>query len=161
MKIRNATTDDADGILKIYNHYIENTEITFELTPLSVEDMTIRVSDISALYPYIVCEEDGDIIGYAYLSKWKSREAYSHSLETTFYVHPGSIGRGIGRLMMKYIIDAARTMDVHALIGVIAIPNDASERLHESFGFKKVAHFPEVGHKFDKWIDISCWQLIL
>lgn len=161
MSIRKASIADAPAICDIYNHYIANTTITFEIEPLAIEEMAARITDISIHFPYLVYETEGVVVGYCYANTWKSRCAYLQTLETTIYIHPGYVGRGIGRKLMQNLLERLKEISVHALIAGIALPNEASIRLHESAGFEKVAHFKQVGRKFDRWIDVGNWELIL
>ena len=107
--------------------------------------------------PYLVSEEDGEIIGYAYVSKFRERPAYEHSVETSIYLKNGCGGQGLGTKLYSELLSYASSQ-YHAIIGGIALPNEASIKLHEKCGFKKVAHFAEVGRKFGKWIDVGFWQ---
>ena len=100
-------------------------------------------------------------MGYAYATAWRVRRGYRYSTEVTVYVDPGAGGRGIGSLLYTDLIAALQERGIHAAMGGIALPNDASVALHEKFGFKKVAHFEQVGVKFDRWIDVGYWQRIL
>ncbi|WP_321318435.1 arsinothricin resistance N-acetyltransferase ArsN1 family B [Labilibaculum sp.] len=159
--IKNVCFSDAEDICKIYNHYIKNTVITFEENEVSPKEMESRIFSITAKLPWIVFSENGKMYGYAYASEWKSRCAYKYSVETTVYLHPDARGKGIGTMLYQELIRKLLKLDLHAAIGGIALPNDASVALHEKIGFGKVAHFKEVGYKFNKWIDVGYWELIL
>lgn len=160
--IRTAIKDDSVKIAEIYNHYITNTFITFEKEEIVADEMYTRISDImgSAL-PWLVLENNGEVVGYAYATKWRARPAYKHSVETTIYLSKDSGRKGFGKLLYSKLISELASSGFHTAIGGIALPNDASVRLHESLGFKKVAHFQEVGYKFNKWIDVGFWQIML
>jgi len=159
--IRDINTKDAKEICDIYNHYVLNTIVTFEETAVPDEEMKTRIEKITEKLPWIVFEENKQIIGYAYASEWKSRCAYKHSLETTVYLRNGQEGNGIGSLLYEELIARLKTNHYHAAIGGISLPNEASIALHEKFGFEKIGQFKEVGYKFDKWIDVGYWELIL
>ncbi len=160
--IRKVQLSDAQAIAEIYNYYIENTIITFELEPIDADEERFRILNITNNgYPYIVYEEQGGVIGYAYLSKWREREAYNNTLETSIYLHKDHCGKGIGKILYKALIDLAKEKKVHVLIGSISCPNSESQKLHEKLGFEKVGVFKEVGCKFDKYIDVEFWQLSL
>jgi L-amino acid N-acyltransferase YncA len=103
----------------------------------------------------------GKVVGYAYASKWKSRSAYRYAVESTVYLDPRFTGQGIGRHLYGSLIAELRQRSLHAVIGGIALPNPASIALHERMGFVKVAHFKEIGWKFNQWIDVGYWELIL
>jgi L-amino acid N-acyltransferase YncA len=160
--IRPAETPDCDAIARIYNHYIHHTIITFEEQPISAAEIAARVEEIrAASLPWLVTESEGQVLGYAYASKWKGRCAYRFSVESTVYLDPGATGRGLGRPLYEALLAELQDRRLHAVIGGIALPNPASVGLHEALGFAKVAHFPEVGYKLDRWIDVGYWQKIL
>ena len=159
--IRQAKQDDAKSICTIYNHYVSETIITFEEQPVSVAEMQNRIADVTADFPWLVFEENNQIMGYAHASRWKTRYAYRYSVESTVYLMPEEIGRGIGSQLYQILIDILKKKDIHSIIGGIALPNPASIALHEKLGFKKVAHFQDVGWKFNHWIDVGYWELII
>jgi L-amino acid N-acyltransferase YncA len=158
--IRNVNPKDAKEICKIYNHYIEETIITFEVDPVSLRAMRERITEISKDLPWVVLDDNQGITGYAYASRWKSRCAYQYSVESTVYVHPGEIGKGIGTRLYQELLRLLQNAGYHAVIGGIALPNEASVALHEKLGFEKIAHFKDVGFKFGRWIDVGYWELI-
>jgi phosphinothricin acetyltransferase len=160
--IRSATTADAAAIVAIYNHYITETLVTFEEEPLSVEEMSRRIALTTGDgFPWLVWEEDGRVLGYAYAARWKARRSYRYSAEATVYLDHTATGRGIGPWLYTAIIEALRGKGLHVVIGGVALPNPASEALHHRLGFKKTAHFHEVGWKFGQWIDVGYWELKL
>jgi L-amino acid N-acyltransferase YncA len=160
--IRLATRSDAEEICEIYNYYVLNTHINFEEEAVTVKDMQDRIVTVAEKNPWLVYEENGKIIGYAYASEWKSRCAYRFSVETTVYLSHGLNRRGIGSMLYQELLTLlGEDKNIHAVIGGIALPNETSIRLHEKFGFEKVAHFKEVGFKFGKWIDVGYWEKIL
>ncbi|MCG8306250.1 MAG: N-acetyltransferase family protein [Cytophagales bacterium] len=158
--IRNVALADAGQICDIYNYYILHTIITFEESEVRETEMRSRIEKTIAKFPWIVYEADSKVIGFAYASEWKSRCAYKHSLETTVYLRKGEEGNGVGSKLYAELIDRLKKMEYHALIGGISLPNEASIRLHEKFGFEKIGQFKEVGYKFGKWIDVGYWELI-
>lgn len=160
--VRPALPEDATQVSEIYNHYIETSTITFEEEPVSAAEMTARISDIqSSSYPWLVAIAGTNIMGYAHANKWKARAAYKHSSEITVYVRAGQERCGVGSALYQHLLPALKARGVHAAIGGVALPNDASVRLHEKFGFRKCAHFSEVGFKLNRWIDVAYWQRIL
>ena len=159
--IRDIRVNDAQWICEIYNYYVLNTIFTFEETEVSKEDMGIRIERTIQKLPWIVYEVNGEILGYAYASEWKSRCAYKNSLETTVYLKPDESGIGIGSVLYSKLINRLKSMNYHALIGGISLPNEASIALHEKYGFEKIGQFREVGYKFEKWIDVGYWELII
>jgi phosphinothricin acetyltransferase len=159
--IRNVDIEDAGAICDIYNHYVQNTTITFEEEPVSIKEVQGRIAEVTSSLPWYVSEESGKVIGYAFASNWKSRCAYRLSVESTIYLHPDFIGKGIGRRLYESLISELRNRSYHGVIGGIALPNEGSVALHERLGFVKVAHFKEVGLKFGQWIDVGYWQLLI
>ena len=159
--IRPATSHDAAAVAAIYNHYVVNSIITFEETPVPVDDMAARMNAVTASLPWLAFESDGNLQGYAYASPWKSRCAYRFAVETTVYLAPKATGRGIGTRLYAALLDELRGCSLHSVIGGVALPNAASVALHEKLGFEKVAHFKQVGWKFDHWIDVGYWELTL
>lgn len=162
MDIQNVTVNDAAAIAAIYNPYIANTCVTFETDAVSAQDMRARIAEAcDSQLPWLVATDRGSVVGYAYASRWKGRCAYRHSAESTVYLNQSSWGQGIGRALYTALVDRLRAQGIHAVIGGIALPNDASIALHERLGFEKVAHFKQVGFKQDHWIDVGYWQLLL
>jgi L-amino acid N-acyltransferase YncA len=160
--IRAATAADAEAIARIYNHYIRETVVTFEEEPVSPSDMAGRIAEVvAASLPWLVVEQDGSIVGYARATKWKGRSAYRYSVETTIYLAPECVGARIGTNLYRHLLEELKDLGLHLVIGGVALPNAASIALHEKLGFRKVAHFNEVGFKFGKWIDVAYWQLSL
>ena len=160
--IRPAMARDAEAIARIYNHYIAETIITFEEAPVSTEEMAARIAEVASIpLPWLVAEGNGAILGYAYAGKWKSRCAYRYTVESTVYLDSASTGRGAGTLLYEALIASLRESGIHVVIGGVALPNAASVALHEKLGFRKVAHFDEVGYKFERWIDVGYWQKTL
>ena len=159
--IRPATPDDACAIVAIYNHYVATTVISFEERPVTQDEMAGRIRDVTAALPWLVYEAGGVVVGYAYATKWRVRSAYRYSAETSVYVAPGQGGKGIGSALYKNLLEELRARKIHMAIGGIAQPNPASVALHERLGFEKVAHFKQVGRKFDRWIDMGYWELRL
>ena len=162
MVIRNAGPRDAAAITPIYNHYVLNSAITFEEQAISVEEMAVRIAEVSAAsLPWLVAERAGQIVGYAYASKWKGRCAYRFSVETTVYLDQSATGHGIGTQLYADLFERLGEAGVHAVIGGVALPNAASVALHEKCGMRKVAHFEQVGFKFNRWIDVGYWERVL
>jgi len=160
LRIRPVEAADAAAICDIYNHYIEHTTITFEEVQLSPGEMAARIEACTKTYPWLVCIDEGVVVGYAYASKWKERAAYRRTAEATVYVRAGHARRGCGGALYAALLPAVFERGYHVLLGCIALPNEASVALHERFGFRKVAHFTEVGRKFDQWVDVGYWQRV-
>jgi phosphinothricin acetyltransferase len=162
ISIRPARESDAAHIVRIYNTYVSETCITFETDPVQAPEMARRIAEaLASSLPWLVAEASGQVIGYAYASRWKGRCAYRYSVESSVYLDPAHTGKGLGLGLYAALIDAIRACSMHAVIGGIALPNAASIALHERLGFKKVAHFEQVGYKQDRWVDVGYWQLLL
>jgi len=160
--IRKVNKNDAVSIAKIYNYYIKNTAVSFEEQPVTAVDIQNRMKEVSdSNLPWLVAEENGSIVGYAYSTKWKGRSAYRFSVEVAIYLSHTQTNRGLGSKLFSELFDILKTLKVHTIIGGIALPNPASIALHERFDMKKVAHFKDVGYKFGKWIDVAYWQVVL
>ncbi len=155
--IREATFSDAEAIADIYNYYILNTVITFEIDPITPREIMKRMEKYKEVGPYLVYEENGETVGYAYVSKFRERPAYEHSVESSIYLKNGYGGKGLGAKLYAELL-AQVALERHTIIGGIALPNKASVKLHEKCGFRKVAHFLGVGRKFGTWIDVGFWQ---
>ena len=159
--IRLASEADASQVAGIYNHYIENTVVSFEEQTVSEKEIATRIDAVIPSFPWLIYEEGDQILGYAYASRWHGRCAYRYSAESSVYLDASAVGRGVGSALYERLLNELRAMELHTVIGGIALPNPASVALHEKFGFKKVAHYEEVGFKFDRWIDVGYWQLKL
>jgi phosphinothricin acetyltransferase len=161
MSVRACRESDASRICEIYDHFVRNTVVTFEEEPVSESDILDRIRTVKTKLPWLVWEEQGSVAGYAYASTWHPRSAYRYTVESTIYLAPGLCGRGVGTRLYSALLEELKVRRMHCVVGGIALPNPASVALHEKLGFSKVAHFSEVGRKFDRWIDVGYWELIL
>lgn len=159
--IRDCTAADVPRVCDIYNHYIRETVVTFEETPLPVAEMARRVAEVQKRFPWLVIESEGTVLGYAYASLWKTRSAYRHAIESTIYLAADAVGRGLGKTLYGTLLDRLPQCDVHRVLGCIALPNEPSVALHEKLGFTKIGIFDEVGLKFGRWVDVGYWELRL
>ncbi|PHR70194.1 MAG: phosphinothricin acetyltransferase [Lutibacter sp.] len=157
--IRDFHIDDIEQLVEIYNYYIENTVITFDKNPCSVDDFEQKIKPIYKKYPFIVFEENNEILGYAYGSSWRPKPSYKFTVESTIYLNSDAQGKGIGTKLYTELLKQLKQQNFHTIIGGLTLPNAASIKLHEKLGFKKVAHFKQVGRKFDEWLDVGFWQL--
>lgn len=157
--IRPVTVADAQQLVAIYNYYVIHSIVTLDLVPFSAKDFEEKISTISSQFPFIVYEENDEILGYAYANTFRTKSAYNKTVELTIYLKHNTLGKQIGKKMYSELIQQLKEENYHVLIGGLTLPNDASVKLHEGFGFEKVAHFKEVGYKFDKWHDVGFWQL--
>lgn len=159
--IRKVCLQDAAAIAEIYNEYVMNTAITFETEPVSTEEMQTRIAAISGSYPYLAYETENEVAGYCYAHLWKSKAAYQYTLETTIYLSPRYTGKGIGQELLQHLTEECRKRGFHALIACITEGNEASFALYRKFGFQQVSHFHKVGMKFERWLDVFDYELIL
>ena len=157
--IRDCTDADVPRICDIYNHYVRETVVTFEETPIPVTEMARRIAEVRKRFPWLVIESEGVVAGYAYASLWKTRSAYRFAIESTIYLAADALGRGLGTTLYSTLLEALPQCDVHRVLGCISLPNEASVALHEKLGFKKIGIFDEVGRKFGRWVDVGYWGL--
>jgi L-amino acid N-acyltransferase YncA len=156
--IREVQIADAEQIAEMYGYYVKNTTATFEIDPPAVQEIIRRIRQVQKSHTWLVADDRGVILGYAYGWMFKQRAAYVHSTEVTVYVDPHQCGTGIGSQLFERLIERLQSLGYVQAIGGIALPNPASVKLHEKFGFQKVAHFEKVGYKLGKWIDVGYWQ---
>jgi L-amino acid N-acyltransferase YncA len=160
--VRSADAEaDTSACTSIYRYFVEHTTSTFEYEPPSVADISARIASSRSGHEWLVAESDGQILGFAYASAWNPRPAYDWSCETTVYVRSGAEGNGVGTALYGELLNRLRTKGFHLAIGRIALPNDASVRLHESFGFSSVGVHHELGYKHGQWIDVMHTELLL
>ncbi len=160
--IRPVEYRDMEGLCRLYNPYVTDSVATFEEVEVSPEEMAHRVSVVTRHFPWLVYEDQGQVLGFAYGNYWKSRSAYRHSLETTIYLAGDWLGRGVGSRLYGALVEELRGLgQAHRLLACISLPNAASVALHEKLGYRKVGHFSESGRKFERWIDVGYWQLDL
>jgi len=163
MKIRPATAEDLPDILDIYNEAVLNTTASYDYAPRSLEHRIAWFEDhVKNNYPvFVAVSADGRVVGWSSLSRFHDRMGYRFTSENSVYVAADQRGRGIGKLLMSPLIEGARERGFHAIIGAIDAANEASIRLHASFGFVKVGLFKEVGVKFGRWLDVVYMELLL
>ena len=150
MILRFAKISDSTDILKIYGQYMD-TPITFEYTLPSAEEFTERVRSISAEYPYIVCEDSGRIVGYAYAHRHMERTAYQWNAELSIYIDREYTSGGLGRKLYGALIDILKLQNIHNVYGCVTVPNEKSEGLHTGIGFEYIGIFHNTGYKCGKW----------
>jgi L-amino acid N-acyltransferase YncA len=158
--IRRASRDDLEGITEIYNDAVLKTVATFDTEPKTREEQEIWFAEHGPRYPILVAERDGLILGWASLSRWSERCAYSDTAEVSLYVSEKQRGRGIGRDLLDAIIRESREKKIHTIIARIAEGNWVSINLLESTGFEHIGVMREVGRKFDKLLDVYLMQKI-
>lgn len=153
MILRYATRGDYAAMLDIYRPYVENTTISFEYVTPSLTEFSDRLDRLSD-YPSIVCEEDGEIIGYAYSSPAFSRAAYGWCADLSVYVRQDKLGRGVGSALTRATCGLLKALGYRRVYSLITEGNGRSISMHEKCGFEKVAFFPEQGYKSGRWIGV-------
>ena len=168
INIRPATPADAESIQRIYAPYVKDTAISFEYDVPSVEEMARRMAEIQEKYPWIVAEEDGKVVGYAYAHIFHGRAAYQWSVETSIYVDMQEKRKGIGNILHEALEEALKVQGILNMNAAIAYvePEDEylthdSVRFHERMGYTKVAHFHQCGRKFGRWYDVVWMEKII
>ncbi len=159
--IRLASPSDATDIHHVYAPIVSDTHISFEISVPAVAEIAARISKTLAKYPWLVCEIDGRLAGYAYASAFRTRYAYQWTTETTVYVHPDFQRRGVSRALYHSLVAILRAQGYCNAVGVIALPNESSIRAHEASGFRKIGVFENVGFKAGNWRHTGWWQLEL
>lgn len=158
INIRSAQIEDAADLVAIYAPYVETTAITFETEVPTVADFANRIKKTLEKFPYLVAEEEGRIVGYAYASTYYARAAYDWTVELSVYVSSEARGKGIGSLLYDALEEELTARGFKNFLACIALPNPASLALHKKRGYEQVAHFKNVGYKFDTWHDIVWLQ---
>lgn len=158
LHVRQATERDSESLTEIYNWYIRNSIATFETRPISVAEMTQRISEKLLQHDWLVGISDDQIIGYAYYGSFRTRAAYNHTVESTIYLADTATGRGFGKPLYRALITSAMHRGFREMLGVIALPNPGSVKLHAALGFREVGYLPRVGYKFEQYIDVGFWQ---
>jgi L-amino acid N-acyltransferase len=162
VNIRPATLEDVVAILEIYNDAILHTTAVYSYDPVTLEN---RIEWLEGKardgWPVFVAEDAGKVVGFSSYGPFRAWPAYLHTVENSVYVHPDHRGLGVGKRLIPPLFEAARAQHMHAFIAGIDAENLSSQRLHQHFGFEKVAHFCEVGFKFGRWLDLTFWQVVL
>ena len=159
--IRLAREEDAKAILEIYAPIVRNTVISFETEVPDVALMRSRINSTLKSLPWLVCENQGELLGYVYASPHRSRSAYKWSLDVSAYVHPQARRRGIGKALYTSLFKILILQGFYNAYAGIALPNPASVGLHEALGFHPVGVYEHVGYKLGTWHDVGWWQLTL
>jgi len=158
IQVRPAVLSDLARLTEIYNHYVVNTPITFDITPMTAEERLPWFEEHTrgGRYQLFVAERNGLVLGYAGTGQFRAKAAYDPSVETTIYCAVDAIGKGIGRMMYEALFKALEgdEADVHRVLAGITMPNDASVALHRRFGFEQVALFTENGRKLGRYWDV-------
>lgn len=163
IEVRSASLSDLPRLTEIYNHYVINTPITFDIEPKTVEGRVSWFEQFGSegRYRLLVAEENGLIVGYAGSTRFRPKAAYDTTVETTIYCAPESKGHGVGSRLYAALFDSIAEEDIQLIVAGYTLPNAASEALHKSFGFKPVGIFPQVGRKFGRYWDVAWIQRLL
>jgi len=163
IELRHAEAADLTAIAAIYGHHVRHGLASFEVDPPSAQEMQARFEAIvNAGYPYLVAEEGGRLIGYAYASSYRTRPAYRYSVEDSVYVAPDAIGRGIGKRLLRQLIDECAQRGFRQMLAVIGdSANAPSIELHRACGFERVGLLTSIGFKFNRWVDSVLMQRAL
>jgi phosphinothricin acetyltransferase len=159
--VRTAVLDDAEALRRIYNVEVLGSTVTFDLVARTAADQVEWMESHAGVYPVIVAEDEGEVIGFASLSPYRPRPAYSTTVEDSIYVTATHRGQGIGKLMLGELVALGKSHGFHSIIGRIVGDHSASIALHKSCGFELVGIEREVGRKFGKWLDVAVMQRLL
>jgi L-amino acid N-acyltransferase YncA len=154
-------TRDAAACAEIYAPSVESTPISFEFVAPDAAEFADRIARFSATHGFLVAEEGGEVVGYAYACRWKERPAYDWSVETSVYVGAAQQGKGVGRALLAALIDRLRGQGYRIAVAGITLPNPASIALHERLGYEPIGVLRDIGWKLDDWRDVGYWQLRL
>jgi phosphinothricin acetyltransferase len=158
--VRAATQADVRRLNEIYNHYIVHTPITFDIEPFSLDQRLDWFSHYQETGPHrvLVAEADGQVLGSAWSSQFRTKRAYETTVETSVYCAPEATGRGLGKLLYTALFDALGREGLHRAVAGVTLPNEASVRLHLGFGFSQIGLFSQVGRKFGKFWDVAWFE---
>jgi phosphinothricin acetyltransferase len=159
--IRLAEEKDVKGILEIYTPFILDTTVTFEESVPDEASFWQRMQDIMEALPFLVCEIDGRIAGYAYASGYRNRASYRWTREVSVYIHPDFYRRKVGYALYTSLNEMVRYQGVANLLAIITMPNESSVAFHEHVGYKKCAEFSKVGYKMNQWLNVGWFELFL
>ncbi len=157
MHIRFATEADSAAILDIYAQYI-HTPITFETQLPTLPAFTARIRETMASYPYLVCEQNGNIVGYAYAQRQMERDAYQWNAVLSVYLSAAHTAKGLGKRLYTSLIELLKLQGICTVYGVVTLPNAPSERLHESLGFRLLGTYQKTGYKCGQWLDVAWYE---
>ena len=159
--IRLIKLSDAKQVLTIYKPYIENTAISFETEIPNLKTFTKRIETTSNFYPWLVYEENKKILGYAYATSHRQRDAYKWSVDVAIYIKEEAHGKGIGKRLYSKLFDLLMKQGFYNAYAGIALPNEKSIGIHEKIGFSKIAEYHNVGFKLGKWWNVGWWEMEL
>ncbi len=161
IKIRKAETNDLERINEIYNYYVLESTCTYQTEPEPIESRKKWFNNHNERHPVIVVENNGRILGWGAISRFKERKAYENTGEVSIYIDHEWLHRGLGQIILSWLIEQAGKVGLHTLMAVISADQIPSIKLHEKYGFKTVAHLKEVGYKFGAWLDVVYMQYMV
>lgn len=161
IEIRTATPGDGAAVAAIYGPVVASTPASFEVDPPDAGEMARRIAQTTRTHPWLVAEQDGEVLGYAYAVRAHPRAAYRWSVEVSIYLGEDGRGRGIGGALLDELLQRLRAAGFVTVRAGTTLPNDASVRLFESRGFTLVGIFERTGYKLGAWHDVGWWQLVL
>lgn len=161
MEIRTAEIADAEAIREIYNHEVTGSTVTFDLVPRTLAEQEAWLTARSGAHTVLVGHEGPSVLGFASLSPYRDRPAYSTTVEDSIYVHRSHHGKGVGRALLGALVETAGAHGFHTMVGRIVGGHEASIALHRSVGFTVVGTEREVGRKFGRWLDVVVMQRML
>ncbi len=158
MIVRPAHASDAASVTAIYAPFVLNSAVSLEEVAPSAAEMAERIAAGGALHPWLVAEEGDEVVGYASASRFRPRPGYRFTVETSVYVAPAAQGRGVARALYGRLFELLIRQGFTEAIAAITLPNEASVRLHEAFGFQRAGVYRRVGRKLGRWWDVGLWQ---
>ncbi len=160
VEIRSAKVSDAIALRDIYNHYVENSVVTFDLVPSTTEFWANKIAQLlEKKLPFVVVTEADQVLGFAYASPWREKAAYDRTIENTIYTHPNHLGRGLGKLLLAELIGQCKSAGIKQMIAVISAEGaEASVALCKEYGFVEAGKLDGVGFKFDRWLGTVLMQ---
>jgi len=160
--IRDAQRADGQAIAAIYAHHVLHGTATFDTLPRSVSETEARIADCAARnWPFLVAQNNGQILGYAYATQLRDRAAYAFACENSIYIHPAHLGQGVGKALLTALLLAAEEAGFRQMIAVVGGGEPGSIALHASIGFQHTGHLQSVGYKFGRWLDTVYMQIAL
>ena len=161
MEVRPARHADAEAIRAIYNREVTGSTVTFDMVPRTAEEQLRWLDEHAGAHPALVAVDQGAVVGFGSLSPYRSRPAYSTTVEDSVYVHPDRRGQGVGRALLSDLVRLGQAHGFHAVMARIVGGHDASIGLHRACGFELVGVEREVGRKFGQWLDVVLMELLV
>jgi phosphinothricin acetyltransferase len=158
MEVRSAVEADLEQLNDLYNHYVRTSACTFDIEPITMDARKAWFAEFGGRYRLMVAVDADRVLGYAHTKRFRPKQAYDPSVESTVYIHKDEHGCGIGKALYTALFDAVEGEDIHRVYAGVTMPNPASVALHEAFGFRQVAYFNEQGRKFDRYWDVAWFE---